>query len=129
SGTEVESGNLPGGTGWYRKMFTMPAEFDGKEVILNFDGAYNNAYVYVNGQLVCENHYGYNSFSVNISDYIVCNGTTWNIVAVKVVSEMASSRWYPGSGLTRDVTMTIVNPVHVSLYGTKVTTTNNTTMN
>lgn len=127
SGTEVESGNLPGGTGWYRKMFTMPAEFEGKEVILNFDGAYNNAYVYVNGQLVCENHYGYNSFSVNISDYIVCNGATWNIVAVKVVSEMASSRWYPGSGLTRDVTMTIVNPVHVSLYGTKVTTPTATT--
>ncbi|MDD6146344.1 MAG: glycoside hydrolase family 2 TIM barrel-domain containing protein, partial [Oscillospiraceae bacterium] len=121
-GTEVESGNLPGGTGWYRKMFTMPADYAGKEVILNFDGAYNNAYVYVNGQLVCENHYGYNSFSVNISDYIVCNGTTWNIVAVKVVSEMASSRWYPGAGLTRDVTMTIVNPVHVSRYGTKVTT-------
>lgn len=129
SGTEVESGNLPGGTGWYRKMFTMPAEFAGKEIILNFDGAYNNAYVYVNGQLLCENHYGYNSFSVNITDYIVCNGTTWNFVAVKVVSEEKSSRWYPGSGLTRDVTMTIVNPVHVSLYGTKVTTTNNTTMN
>ncbi|MGN1444393.1 MAG: glycoside hydrolase family 2 TIM barrel-domain containing protein, partial [Acutalibacteraceae bacterium] len=127
--TEVESGNLPGGTGWYRKMFTMPEEYAGKEVILNFDGAYNNAYVYVNGQLVCENHYGYNSFSVNISDYIVCNGSTWNIVAVKVVSEMSSSRWYPGSGLTRDVTMTIVNPVHVSLYGTQVTTENNTTMN
>lgn len=122
SGTEVESGNLPTGTGWYRKMFTMPADYASKEVFLNFDGVYNNAYIYVNGKLVAENHYGYNSFSVNIGNYITCNGSAWNLVAVKVESEMASSRWYSGSGIYRDVTMTITNPVHVARHGTYVTT-------
>ena len=122
SNTEVESGNLPAGTGWYRKMFTMPADYASKEIFLNFDGVYNNAYVYVNGQLVAENHYGYNSFSVSIGNYITCNGNTWNLIAVKVESEMGSSRWYPGSGITRDVTMTITNPVHVARYGTYITT-------
>lgn len=122
SGTEVESGNLPTGTGWYRKMFTMPADYASKEVFLNFDGVYNNAYVYVNGKLVAENHYGYNSFSVSIGNYLTCNGSTWNLVAVKVESEMASSRWYSGSGIYRDVTMTITNTAHVARHGTYVTT-------
>lgn len=120
--TEVESGNLPTGTGWYRKMFTMPSEYASKEIYLNFDGVYNNAYIYVNGTLVAENHYGYNSFSVDIGKYITCNGSTWNLVAIKVVSEMQSSRWYSGSGIYRDVTMTIVEPVHVARHGTYVTT-------
>ena len=122
SGTEVESGNLPTGTGWYRKMFTMPADYAEKEVFLNFGGVYNNAYVYVNGRLVAENHYGYNSFSVSIGNYITCNGSTWNLIAVKVESENASSRWYSGSGIYRDVTMTITNTLHVAHHGTYVTT-------
>ncbi len=122
SNTEVESGNLPAGTGWYRKLFTMPADYADKEVFLNFDGVYNNAYVYVNGRLVAENHYGYNSFSVNIGNYITCNGSTWNLIAVKVESEMASSRWYSGSGIYRDVTLTITNTTHVARHGIYVTT-------
>ena len=120
--TEVESGNLPAGTGWYRKMFTLPADLATKEIYLTFDGVYNNAYVYVNGKLLAQNHYGYNSFTVSIGDYVTCNGNTWNIIAVKVDSEMASSRWYSGSGIYRDVTMTIMNTVHVANNGTHITT-------
>ncbi len=124
SGTEAESGNLPGGTGWYRKMFSMPAEFANKSVILNFDGAYKDTWVYVNGTLVGENHYGYNSFSFDISEYLTCNGQTANFVAVKVQNQLPSSRWYSGSGIYRDVTLTIVDKLHVDLYGTYVTTPN-----
>lgn len=121
SGTEAESGNLPGGTGWYRKWFNLYDYYEGDDIILNFDGAYQHAYVYVNGQYVGENHYGYNSFSFEISDYLVCSNTTQNLVAVKVVNEIPSSRWYSGSGINRDVTLTIAGPLHVSLYGPQVT--------
>ncbi len=121
---DAESGNLPGGTGWYRKMFALPAEFNGKSIILNFDGAYKDTWVYVNGQLAGENHYGYNSFSIDISQYLTCNGSAANFVAVKVENEFPSSRWYSGSGIYRDVTLTVVDPVHVDLYGTHVTTPN-----
>ncbi len=124
AGTEAESGSLPGGTGWYRKTFTMSSDARDKAVILNFDGSYKDTYVYVNGELIGENHYGYNSFSFDISEYLVCNGTTANIIAVKVEHQLPSSRWYSGSGIYRDVTMTIVDPVHVDLYGTYVTTPN-----
>ncbi len=129
SGTEAESGNLPGGTGWYRKMFSMPAAFAGKSIILNFDGAYKDTWVYVNGTLVGENHYGYNSFSFDISEYLTFNGTSANFIAVKVQNQLPSSRWYSGSGIYRDVTLTIVDKLHVDLYGTYVTTPNLATTN
>lgn len=129
SGTETESGFLPGGTGWYRKKFAMSSEYSGKSVLINFDQSYNNTYVYVNGKLVAENHYGYNSFSVDISSELICDGTTANTIAVKVVNDIPSSRWYSGSGLISDVSMTIVDKVHVSLYGTQVTTPNLATSN
>ena len=91
---EAESGFLPGGTGWYRKSFTVPSGCDGKSVILSFDGVYQNAYVYVNGKQVGENHYGYTSFAFDISKYLVCDGLTDNVIAVKVVNKLPSSRWY-----------------------------------
>ncbi len=120
--TEAENGQLPGGTGWYRKWFNLYEYYSGDRVILNFDGAYQHTYVYVNGQYVGENHYGYNSFSFEISDYLITTNTVQNLIAVKVVNELPSSRWYSGSGINRDVTLTIAGPVHVSLYGPRITT-------
>lgn len=119
---EAESGFLPGGTGWYRKTFTLPESYAGKTLLLNFDGVYANAYVYVNGTLVGENHYGYTAFAFDITDYITCNGATENVVAVKAVNTIPSSRWYSGSGIYRDVTLIAADPVHVDWNGTYVTT-------
>lgn len=121
---ELESGFLPGGTGWYRKNIVFPASYDGKSVILNFDGVYNNAYVYINGTKVGEHHYGYTNFSFDISDLITCDGKYQNVFAIKAVSEFPSSRWYSGAGIYRDVTLTVTDPVHVSLNGSYVTTPN-----
>ena len=125
SGTEGESGNLPGGTGWYRKTFIFPATYSGKSIVLTFDGSYMNTTVYVNGNYVGENHYGYNAFSFDITDQLVFDGKTENVVAVRVNNTVPSSRWYSGSGIYRDVTITISDPVHVSLYGTQVITSEN----
>lgn len=121
---EAESGFLPGGTGWYRKSVVLPAEYAGKTLVLNFDGVYNHAYVYVNGQKLGENHYGYNDFAFDISDYVTCDGSTENVIAVKVVSSYPSSRWYSGSGIYRDVKLVVTDPVHVEKNGTYVTTPN-----
>lgn len=119
---EAESGFLPGGTGWYRKTFVLPEEYKDKTVVLNFDGVYSDAYVYVNGTAVGENHYGYTSFAFDISDEITCDGKTENVIAVRAVNNIPSSRWYSGSGIYRDVTLTVTDPVHVEHYGTQITT-------
>lgn len=122
SSGEAESGFLPGGTGWYRKSFTLPENYAGKTLVLNFDGVYSDAYVYVNGTQVGENHYGYTSFAFDISDYLTYDGSTENVVAVKAVNNIPSSRWYSGSGIYRDVTLITTDAVHVDYYGTQVTT-------
>lgn len=74
---------MPGGTGWYRKNFTLPSDYAGKSIVLNFDGSYNHTYVYVNGTKVGENHYGYNDFAFDISKHLICDGKTENVISVK----------------------------------------------
>ena len=124
SSGEAESGFLPGGTGWYRKGFTLPADSAGKTFLLNFDGVYSDAYVYVNGNFVGEHHYGYTSFAFDITEYLTADGVTENVVAVKAVNNIPTSRWYSGSGIYRDVTLFMMDAVHVDLNGTQVTTPN-----
>ena len=119
---EAESGFLPGGTGWYRKSFTLDEQYKDKTFLLNFDGVYMHAYVYVNGIPVGEHHYGYTNFAFDITDYLTCDGATQNVVAVKAVNELPSSRWYSGSGIYRDVTLYALEPVHVDLNGVTITT-------
>ena len=119
---EAESGFLPGGTGWYRKHFVLDEQNDGKTFLLNFDGVYMHAYVYVNGKFVGEHHYGYTSFAFDITEQLVCDGSTENVVAVKAVNKLPSSRWYSGSGIYRDVTLYALDAVHVDLNGVRITT-------
>ena len=122
SSGEDESGFLPGGTGWYRKSFTLSEDAEGKTFLLNFDGVYMNATVYVNGTELGTHNYGYTSFAFDITDYLVFDGVTENVVAVKAVNNIPTSRWYSGSGIYRDVTLIVTDPVHVNLHGTTVTT-------
>ena len=122
SSGEAESGFLPGGTGWYRKSFVVSEESANKTFLLNFDGAYKDTYVFVNGTFVGEHHYGYTNFAFDISEHLICDGATQNVVAVKVVNQLPSSRWYSGSGIYRDVTLLALDPVHVDLHGVTVTT-------
>ena len=119
---EAESGFLPGGTGWYRKSFVIGEEAAGKTFLLNFDGAYKDTYVYVNGKFAGEHHYGYSNFAFDITEHLTCDGATQNVVAVKVVNQLPSSRWYSGSGIYRDVTLYALDPVHVDLNGVQITT-------
>lgn len=121
---EAESGFLPGGTGWYRKSFLLTEAEQGKTIVLNFDGVYSDAYVYINGTYVGENHYGYTSFAFDITDYVICDGVTENVIAVKAVNNIPTSRWYSGSGIYRDVTLIVSDAIHVAYNGTYVTTPN-----
>lgn len=115
---EAESGYLPGGTGWYRKNFTVPKEAATKQVRVDFDGVYMNATVYINGHQVGTHPYGYSPFSFDLTPYLNYGGD--NVIAVKVDHKTPSSRWYSGSGIYRDVKLTITPMVHEALHGTKV---------
>ena len=119
---EAESGYLPGGTGWYRKNFTLDESTAGKEIRIDFGGVYMNSTVWVNGHEVGTHPYGYTPFSYDITDYVKVGEE--NMITVKVDHQTPSSRWYSGSGIYRSVELTITDPVHVDLYGTKIETPN-----
>lgn len=118
---EAESGFLTGGTGWYRKSFVLPAEDADKTVEIQFGGVYMNASVYLNGRLLGTHPYGYTSFSFDLSSDLICDGSTENVLAVKVENTQPNSRWYSGSGIYRDVTLSITNPVHIQNDSISVT--------
>jgi beta-galactosidase len=123
SSYNARSGGLPfHGIGWYRKKFDMPEAAKGKHVTLHFDGAMNNAKVWLNGTLVGDRPYGYIGFSVDLSPHLNYGGS--NVIAVQLAPEDFSSRWYPGAGIYRNTWLEINNEVHVPKWGTFITTPN-----
>ncbi|HEY1515329.1 MAG TPA: glycoside hydrolase family 2 TIM barrel-domain containing protein [Solirubrobacteraceae bacterium] len=116
------TGFFPGGLGWYRKTFTLPRSMAGKRLSIDFDGVFENSYVYVNGRLVGNHPYGYTGYSYDVTGLVHTDGRTPNVIAVVVQNLEPSSRWYSGSGITRHVHLTVVDPVHIARWGTSVTT-------
>jgi beta-galactosidase len=116
------TGYFPGGLGWYRKTFTLPSSMTGKKISVDFDGVYDNSYVYLNGQLLGNHPYGYTGYSFDVSKLVHTDGVTRNVLAVVVQNLEPSSRWYSGSGITRHVHLTVTESIHVARGGTFVTT-------
>jgi beta-galactosidase len=112
----MSSGYLVGGIGWYRKSFTVKEDDKDKIVYLQFDGVYMNSDVWVNGKHLGFHPYGYTPFNYNVTPYLNPAGQS-NVVAVRVRNEGLNSRWYSGSGITRHVWLTTVNPVHIDVSG------------
>ena len=61
------TGYTVGGTGWYRKTFTLPANEKFSQTLINFDGVYMNSEVWINGKLVGNHPYGYTAFHFDIT--------------------------------------------------------------
>ena len=117
-------GALPGGIGWYRKCFNTPLIAKEQRVYIDFDGAYMNSSVYVNGKYAGGRPYGYASFSIDITDHL--NNTGKTIVAVKVDNaDQPNSRWYSGCGIYRNVWLRVENDVCIPKDGTFITTSDN----
>ena len=110
--SQVSGGFTVGGTGWYRKTFTIGAGQKNKRVIIQFDGVYMNADFWLNGESLGTHPYGYTSFWFDITDKIKFGEK--NAIIVQVKNEGQNSRWYSGSGIYRHVWLKLLDPVHVS---------------
>lgn len=101
------SGALPWiGEGMYKMNLQLPKGY--KRAVLVFDGAMSQPIVKVNGKEAGRWAYGYNAFRIDITPYVHFGGKK-NLVEVHLSNVEESSRWYPGGGLYR--------PVSVELYG------------
>ncbi len=110
------TGFMVGGTGWYRKNFTIREEDKDKIACLQFDGVTVTSDVWLNGKHLGFHPYGYTPFYYDITSYLNPPGEP-NIVAVRVQNEGMNSRWYTGSGIVRHVWLTLLNPVHIDISG------------
>ena len=114
------TGALPWiGVGWYRTQFTVPS--GAERAILNFDGAMSEPEVYVNGQKAGEWKYGYSAFNIDATPYIYKDGRP-NTLAVRLNNVRESSRWYPGAGLYRPVTLITTGSCAIKEWGINVET-------
>lgn len=117
------TGYLPGGIGWYRKTFTVPATEKGNKVYIYFEGVYDHSEVFINGVSVGKRPNGYVSFMYDLTPYLKFGQE--NLVSVKVDhSQDADSRWYTGSGIYRHVYLISAPPVHLDLWGVYFKATN-----
>ncbi len=115
-----------GGVGWYRKEFTVEPSSRSKRIFVEFEGAFQHTWVYINGSLIGQHKGGYTGFNFDITNYV--NFGQKNTIAVKI-----SSDWNPQiaplagdyvfiGGLYRDVYLVTTDQLHVTWYGTFVTT-------
>ncbi len=117
------TGYVVGGTGWYRKHFTLNKEDEGKIIKILFDGVYMNADFWINGKRLGNHPYGYTAFSYDLTNYLNPAGKE-NVLAVQVKNNGRNSRWYSGSGIYRHVWLIKKQTVHIPINGVFITTEN-----
>jgi len=119
--TGSDNGFFPGGAFTYVKKYSMPAEDAGKKHILEFEGAYMHAAVYINGDLAGHCPHGYTTFHVDAGRYLV-PGSENEIKVVTKSSNDKDSRWYSGGGLYREAALLIGDPLHIAVDGVRIST-------
>ncbi|HWX19117.1 MAG TPA: glycoside hydrolase family 2 TIM barrel-domain containing protein [Candidatus Binatia bacterium] len=114
---------LPSGIGWYRKHFTLPAEYASRRVFIEFDGVMANSDIWLNGFHLGHRPYGYSSFRYDLTGHLEFGSGKTNLIAVRADnSGQPASRWYTGAGIYRHVRLIPSEPVHFEHWGTFVST-------
>lgn len=100
---------------WYRKHFTIDKEDENKRITLLFEGVATRCTVYLNGCELKHNNCSYNSFLVDVTDYVIYGED--NVLAVYVCYHHNEGWWYQGGGIYRHVWLIKTEKVAVDLYG------------
>ena len=113
------TGYVPGGAYEYRTTLHAPEEYRDQRVLLEFEGVYRTAMVYVNGALAGSWATGYTGFSVDLDDHLLFGADN----EIRVVCRThEDSRWYSGAGIHRPVHLIVSPLTHIALDGVRVTT-------
>ena len=122
---ECESGSagayFPGGVYEYKKTFDVPTEWEGKKVLIRFEGVYRKAEIYMNGVKIGRIVNGYTERTFELA-HVLNYGAENTLKVVVNNSELPNSRWYSGSGIYRPVTLFVLEQSYIALDGVKVAT-------
>jgi beta-galactosidase len=97
--------------GWYRRSFEMPAGDYGRRIVLEFDGAFHSALVFLNGSFIGRHDDGYTPFRFDITDFVNYGGR--NILVVRVDATSGEGWFYEGAGIYRHVWLLKTEPLHL----------------
>ncbi len=115
-----QTGYYPVKSYTYEKRFFAPESWKSERHIIEFDGVMAQALVYLNGELVASNKYGYNVFFADLDRFLRYGQE--NVLQVQTRNFENASRWYPGSGIYRDVWLLEGGRVHIEPQGVRLTT-------
>ena len=114
-------------TGWYegydyeyRRTLTVPENELADTRILEFEGVYHNAEVWLNGQKAAFRSYGYTNFYVDCAPYLHAGENELRVIARN--ADQPNSRWYSGAGIYRPVQLWTARGAHIALNGVKIRT-------
>ena len=104
--------------GWYRKEFEIPASDAGRRINLEFDGAFRDVLVFVNGCFVGRNDNGYAPFCYDITDFLAVGPK--NCIVARVDASFGDGWFYEGAGIYRHVWLTKTNVLHLGQWESTV---------
>jgi beta-galactosidase len=97
--------------GWYRRVFDIPEEDETRRVVIEFDGAFRSALVFLNGYFIGRNDNGYAPFRFDVTDFL--NGAR-NYLVVRLDASFGDGWFYEGAGLYRHVWLTKTDALHLA---------------
>jgi beta-galactosidase len=106
--------------GWYRRRFDIPESDRGRRLVLEFDGAFRDALVFVNGYFLGRNNNGYAPFRFDFSDFANYGGK--NYVVVRMDASFGDGWFYEGAGIYRHVWLTKTDALHLGRWDSYVRT-------
>lgn len=113
---------LPNGEAYYRKAFRLPGEYEGKRIVLEFDGVMRDSTIWVNGSLLNTHFSGYSAFEMDITEHVLYGDEGVNVVLVRTNCEVAEGWWGEGAGIYRDVWLKVLPGLHVARNGCLIRT-------
>jgi beta-galactosidase len=100
--------------GWYRRVFELPASDQGRRVVLEFDGAFRSALVFLNGYFLGRNDNGYAPFRFDLTDFLNYGGK--NYLVVRMDASFGDGWFYEGAGIYRHVWLTKTDALHIGKW-------------
>ena len=121
SAGENNTGWYAGGDYEYVKRFPVPEDWRGRGTVLEFEGVYHNAEVWLNGKQAAFRPYGYTNFYVDAAPHLLY-GEENELRVIARNADQPNSRWYSGTGIYRPVWLWLAGESHIPVNGLRVRT-------